>query len=344
MTDGTLGLVLQGCFRVDSYRPQAFRPAPLPGISPATSRGRSAVQPRIAEPAHTSWLAPRIVRAMGLASPLDPELRPRLEDFFQEDLSAVTVHRGPIAGMLGADAVTIGDQIGLGPGAGLARTAEGLWLLAHELSHVLQQRRARVINRDVARVLVMRDPVLDREAAELATRATEWAGRGTLARRVGPRLPSLPSGFIGQAVGGRSDAPSNGSAAAQTKKAKTQSQKNLEAKQKKLKNKQRQAVTAPRKVGAYSPDQLNQAEKAAVRRGVTAAQLPGQFITAAATQPGGPQRIGHASQTGGTAEHPATGGMIRTYVKHLNDPRVALAPNPNQAPAPPRSKRKGKGK
>lgn len=338
MTDGTLGLVLQGCFRSDGYRiPTTARgaPGPLPGIWPAAGRGGLAVQPRIAEPARTSWLAPRLVRAMGLPSPLDPELRPRLEDFFQEDLSAVTVHRGPIAGMLGAAAVTIGDQIGLGPGVGHSRTREGLWLLAHELSHVLQQRQARVINRDATRLLLIRDPLLDREAAELAGRATAWAGRGLVAAHGSARLPSQ---FAGPGIVGQADLPTDGGTAAQaqTKKKKTQSEKNRERNNNMKKQKERRAVTAPRKAAAYSRDAINQAEKAAVRSGVTGDQLPAHFVAAAANQPGGAQRIGHASQSGGAGQHPATEGMIKTYVKHLNDPRRKLTPNPNQLPPPPR--------
>jgi hypothetical protein len=85
---------------------------------------------------------------------------------------------------------------------------------------------------------------------------------------------------------------------------------------------------------------MNQAEKTVIRGGVTGNQLPAHFATAAATQPGGPQRIGHGSQPGGAAQHPQTGEMINTYVKHVNNPRVKLTPNLNHSPPPTRRKHK----
>jgi hypothetical protein len=340
MADGTLGLVLQGCFRIDGYRRPTGAPGPLPGIWPLTGRGRLVAQPLVAGPAGTSWLAPRLVRTMGLPAPLDPELRPQLEDFFQEGLSAVTVHRGPIAGMLGAAAVTIADQIGLGPGAGHARTREGLWLLSHELAHVLQQRQARVINRDPTRLLLVRDPLLDQEAAELAARAAAWVGRTSVAARGA----GTPFRIAGPGIPGQVGLPTGGGMAAQAmekkKKKKSKSEKNREANLNKEKQKKRRAATTPLKAASYSPDAVNQAERAAVRGGATGNQLPAIFTTAAATQPGGAQRIGHASQSGGAAQHPATGGMVSTYVKHVNSPRAALVPNPNHSPPP--ARRKGK--
>ena len=65
---------------------------------------------------------------------------------FGEDFSGVQVHDSPgarqVADALGATALTHGDHIFLGAGAPSPESAAGQRLLAHELAHVVQQRRA----------------------------------------------------------------------------------------------------------------------------------------------------------------------------------------------------------
>jgi hypothetical protein len=80
-----------------------------------------------------------------------------MESRLREDLSGVRVHDGPLAGesalALGARAYTVANQIVFAPGSYAPETSGGRKLLAHELTHVLQQRgtspdpsRARIVD------------------------------------------------------------------------------------------------------------------------------------------------------------------------------------------------------
>ena len=80
--------------------------------------------------------------------PLDGGVRGQLERAFGADLSAVRIHTGPAADRaaraLGADAFTRGSEISFAKGRFRPETEEGLWLLAHEVTHALQQSRGPV--------------------------------------------------------------------------------------------------------------------------------------------------------------------------------------------------------
>src|SRR5882724_5404022 len=69
--------------------------------------------------------------------PLHPDIQDKVEHSFGEDLSNVRVHPNAVAQTkpLGARAVTVGNQIFLGPG----ESRSNLPLLAHETAHVVQQ-------------------------------------------------------------------------------------------------------------------------------------------------------------------------------------------------------------
>ena len=77
--------------------------------------------------------------------PMEPSVLARMEASFGQDLSAVRVHTdggsADSAEELGAKAYTVADDIVFGPGRYAPDTQVGHTLLAHELSHVLQQRR-----------------------------------------------------------------------------------------------------------------------------------------------------------------------------------------------------------
>jgi Domain of unknown function (DUF4157) len=82
-----------------------------------------------------------------LASPggsLEPALRQDMEQCFGYDFSRVRVHTGSAAEQsaqdLNANAYTIGHDIVFGAGRLAPETQEGRRLLAHELTHVIQQR------------------------------------------------------------------------------------------------------------------------------------------------------------------------------------------------------------
>ncbi|MEP7300235.1 MAG: DUF4157 domain-containing protein [Caldimonas sp.] len=78
---------------------------------------------------------------------LSPALRERFEPRFGADLSSVRLHRGAAAEEsargLAARAYTVGNDIVFGAGAWAPESGAGQRLLAHELTHTLQQRGAR---------------------------------------------------------------------------------------------------------------------------------------------------------------------------------------------------------
>ena len=76
--------------------------------------------------------------------PLEPGLREDMERRFGHDFSRVRVHSGAEAGRsaqdVAAEAYTIGHDIVFGPGRLAPETSQGRRLMAHELTHVVQQR------------------------------------------------------------------------------------------------------------------------------------------------------------------------------------------------------------
>lgn len=97
-----------------------------------------AEQPREAKPGES--------HAQTGAQSLDAGTRSLMESAFGESFGDVRVHTGPDAGRvndeLGARAVTRGQDIFFAEGEYNPSTAEGRRLLAHELTHVVQQRGA----------------------------------------------------------------------------------------------------------------------------------------------------------------------------------------------------------
>ena len=77
----------------------------------------------------------------GRGEPLADEQRTKFEQFFGKDLSAVRVHADSdaarLSGSLGADAFTVGSDVYFG--AGRYQSGASDKLLAHELTHVVQQ-------------------------------------------------------------------------------------------------------------------------------------------------------------------------------------------------------------
>lgn len=90
---------------------------------------------------------PSIVREVlrSPGQPLDRETRGFMEPRFGHDFSRVRVHTGAAAGQsaqgVNAHAYTVGHDIVFGVGRFAPETQEGRRLLAHELTHVVQQRQ-----------------------------------------------------------------------------------------------------------------------------------------------------------------------------------------------------------
>ena len=84
----------------------------------------------------------RYVRQMR-GDPLEEKIRSRLESHFKRSLGHARIHIGPLpaasARMLNARAYALGNHIVLGEGEYRPEARDGLWLLAHEVAHVVQQ-------------------------------------------------------------------------------------------------------------------------------------------------------------------------------------------------------------
>ena len=91
----------------------------------------------------------RVLASSG--KPLEPALRQDMEQRFGHDFSQVRVHLGGVAEQsareVNANAYTVGHDIVFGAGRFSPGTHEGQRLLAHELTHVVQQRPVPVIQR-----------------------------------------------------------------------------------------------------------------------------------------------------------------------------------------------------
>jgi len=89
--------------------------------------------------------APPIVHEVlsSAGQPLDPAVRGFMESRFGHDFSTVQVHTGQLAARsaeaVAAQAYTVGSDVVLGSGRYAPASRDGLRLLAHELTHVVQQ-------------------------------------------------------------------------------------------------------------------------------------------------------------------------------------------------------------
>ena len=100
----------------------------------------------------TPTVTPRVsasINAMrGGGQPLSPSVRTFFEPRFGADFSNVRVHcdsrAAEAAGALNAKAFTVGNSIAFGPGHYSPMSNRGRWLLAHELTHTLQQGEVQV--------------------------------------------------------------------------------------------------------------------------------------------------------------------------------------------------------
>ena len=126
-----------------------------------------------AQPGLDTATAARMMASAGGGAPLEPALRQAMERSFGRDLSAVRVHTGAAAqraaAAIKARAFTSGHNIFLGAGESPTNRA----LIAHELTHVVQQgATAMLLSRPVARFALSEPaPVAMAEAPAARARA-----------------------------------------------------------------------------------------------------------------------------------------------------------------------------
>jgi Domain of unknown function (DUF4157) len=102
---------------------------------------------------------------------LPPAIQQKMESFFRADFSDVQVHSGPEASAIGALAFTHGSNIYFAPGQYNPNSHFGQQLLAHELTHVVQQRAGCVRNPFGSGMAVVHDPALEAEAERMGKQA-----------------------------------------------------------------------------------------------------------------------------------------------------------------------------
>lgn len=135
--------------------------------------------------------------------PLDDTTRTDMEARFGTDFSDVRVHDNlaarASAAAVGARAYTSGSHVVIGDGGADEHT------LAHELTHVIQQRRGPVAGTDNGDGLRVSDPSdrFEREAEATATRVTAGArplGTAAQAPGMGHSVPASPSAAVQRTV------------------------------------------------------------------------------------------------------------------------------------------------
>ncbi|MEJ8810782.1 DUF4157 domain-containing protein [Variovorax ureilyticus] len=120
----------------------ASEPSPVP-LRHEAPRGVGTGRPTGA-PGDVPASVHRVLQGSG--SPIEPALRHDMERRFDADFSSVRIHSGPAAEQSASDvdaqAYTVGHSIVFGAGRRASDVGEGRRLLAHELTHVVQQRSA----------------------------------------------------------------------------------------------------------------------------------------------------------------------------------------------------------
>jgi hypothetical protein len=177
--------VIQGCFpdglpRFDAQNaPLQLKAAPQSWVQAAIAR-TAPVQ--AARPQQHASPVQRLANGNAVAvpphvhlpsaggRPIPPHVLQRMEAVFGARFGDVRVHVGPHASALGALAFTRGSDIHFAPGQYDPASPRGQQLLAHELTHVVQQRSGRVRNPFGAGLAVVHDAALESEAERMRMR------------------------------------------------------------------------------------------------------------------------------------------------------------------------------
>lgn len=103
-----------------------------------------------------------------IGQPMPPAVLQRMEKLFGASFAAVRVHANAAIQHLDAPAITRGTDIYFAPGEYQPHTPAGQSLLAHELTHVIQQRAGRARNPFGNGAAVVHDQRLEAEAFRMA--------------------------------------------------------------------------------------------------------------------------------------------------------------------------------
>jgi hypothetical protein len=195
-----------GCFATCSEGVRASRraspPAPTLGtavqrVSAATRLPPSRVPPNAGGVAQTAFPGLAVI-GKGGGQPLSPRVRADMANRLGADFSDVRVHTDAAAARsaeaIGARAYTVGSEVVFGHGCFAPDSHEGLRTLAHELTHVRQQRKGPVPGTDTGGGVAISDPSdsFEREARATAARVT-FPQPVTDAQHPGEKVVSRPT-------------------------------------------------------------------------------------------------------------------------------------------------------
>jgi outer membrane protein OmpA-like peptidoglycan-associated protein len=134
-----------------------------------------------------------ILRSPG--QPLDATTRAFMEPRFGHDFSSVKLHTDTRAAesarAVNALAYTVGQNVIFGQGQYSPRTNSGLQLIAHELTHTVQQSQAGSSFLLGEMRVNQPDAVDEREAAAIAEKVVSANGSESLAANIGPVTPTI---------------------------------------------------------------------------------------------------------------------------------------------------------
>lgn len=172
------GSVIQGYFsqgvpRIIPFPPPAPGPAQPSAILRRTPNASVPMAP-VAQRAGRSQATPLPVRLTPCAGAggqrLHPAVQGKMEEVFKTSFADVRVYVGPQAAAIGALAFAHGPNLYFAPGSYDPHSARGQQLLAHELTHVVQQRERRVRNPFGSGIAVVQDHALEVEAEQMEQR------------------------------------------------------------------------------------------------------------------------------------------------------------------------------
>lgn len=186
--------------QIEAGTPSAEQPQPTPGPETGAPREeeagvvQTAAAPFAAPPGSISPKA--ILAQLGSGEPLRASLLVDLGTRLGRDFGNVRVHHNPAAAVLavslGAHAFTVGEHIAFAPGRYQPETAGSRRLIAHELAHVIQQRRG-LSGSILGRGIGSANDRYEREAEAVADRVS----LGIPSSRAGePNLSSAPSADV----------------------------------------------------------------------------------------------------------------------------------------------------
>jgi hypothetical protein len=157
--------IIQGRFQ--GQGPRLHQP---PGAA-ATMLAKAAPGHVLQRKENAQAVPPGLLNLGGTGRPLPDDVRSSMEGFFGADFADVRVHVGPEAPSIGALAFTVGSKLYFAPGQYNPNSPQGLALLGHELTHVVQQRQGRVRNPFGGGLAIVQDPLLEAEADRMGQRA-----------------------------------------------------------------------------------------------------------------------------------------------------------------------------